>query len=148
MSIRNCPSVQYRLRFCCCSSDSRPIIPTMPCRTYTLFLSCVFIACSKTRTPSDLTPVQKEATHRVVVVHPEKWSAGEYRNCYLGSNDVVHNNLPQLDCDVEAHETPRSRMFVMDVEFSGDYKLPTTMAGTPEQAWTCQRTEPTVICRR
>jgi hypothetical protein len=103
-------------------------------------------ACGRALAP-DSRFVETKSIHRAVVVHPEQWPAGEYRNCYLGTNDVVHeNHLPTLDCDRQAHETPRSRMFAMDVEFSGDYKFPTT--NDSEKEWTCQRSKESLVCRR
>src|SRR5215467_12601171 len=104
----------------------------------------LLVTCSRVQ-PLDSLHAETEATHRVVVAYPEQWAFGEYRNCYLGSIDVVHN-LPSLDCDIHAHETPRSRMFVMDVKFSGKYNFPPTTDS--EQQWTCERAKETLTCRR
>ena len=79
-------------------------------------------------------------TRRVLVVHPEHWSVGEYRNCALMRTDTV-SGLPQLDCDLQASETPRSRMFVMDVEFSGPSGKRLNID------WTCQRSNTSLVCR-
>jgi hypothetical protein len=86
-------------------------------------------------------------THRVVVDYPEPWPIGDYRNCSLMHlrSDVFHSDLPQLDCDVEAYETPRSRVFVLDVEFLGNYRVPT--ATDVPWPWTCRRTEKSLVCR-
>ena len=82
---------------------------------------------------------------RVVVVHPEYWSVGEYRNCALQppGTDVASTRLSQLDCHREAQGTPRHRMFVMDVEFSGDYSPPNVARGP--SLWTCQRTKESMV---
>jgi hypothetical protein len=78
---------------------------------------------------------------RVIVDYPEHWSVGEYRNCALVGADPVSNVL-QLDCDLQASETPRSRMFVMDVEFSwSDAKK------RLDTNWTCQRNKESLLCR-
>ncbi len=74
---------------------------------------------------------------RVIVVYPERWFAGEFRNCALVGSDPI-SKLPQLDCDLQASDTPRSRMFVMDVGFSGN------ALGIQ---WTCQKTKESLICR-
>lgn len=77
---------------------------------------------------------------RVIVVYPEYWSVGKYRNCALVGSDLV-SKLPELNCDLQAWDTPRSRMFVMDVEFSGDAKKRLNID------WTCQRITETLVCR-
>jgi hypothetical protein len=80
------------------------------------------------------------SVRRVSVAYPEHWAAGEYRNCIVdGITDVV-NGLPELDCDHEASTTPRSRIFVMDVEFSGRY------SGKGDR-WTCQKSKESLVCR-
>jgi hypothetical protein len=96
----------------------------------TLLLLATLVACNR------------NGIHRVVVAYPESWPSGEYRNCYLGGSDPEHPGLPMFDCDVHGHETPRSRMFVMDVKFSGDY------TGKVDQAWTCQNGGAELVCRR
>jgi hypothetical protein len=48
------------------------------------------------------------------------------------------NNLPQLDCDLGASSTPRSRVFVINVKFSGYDK---------QEEWTCQNEGASIICR-
>ena len=88
-------------------------------------------------------------THRVKVAYPEQWALDEYRNCTLMKSA---DDLALLDCDrlqIDKHEivhdTPASRMFVMDVQFSGAYKSPAS--GVLPQAWTCQKTKESLICR-
>jgi hypothetical protein len=78
---------------------------------------------------------------RVSVTYPQYWPVGEYRNCIVdGITDVV-NGLPQLDCDYGSSETPRRRIFVMDVKFSGRY----TGKG---DYWTCQKNKEALVCRK
>jgi hypothetical protein len=77
---------------------------------------------------------------RVIVSYPEHWSVGEYRNCALVGADPV-SDLPHLDCDLLVADTPRSRMFVMDVEFSGEAKKRLDIN------WTCQRSKESLMCR-
>jgi hypothetical protein len=84
--------------------------------------------------------VPRPSTQRVVVAYPEQWNRGDYRNCSTSPEDVVHH-LPILDCDLETRETPRSRMFVMDVKFFG------TTPDDHVQPWTCQQDEKSLICR-
>jgi hypothetical protein len=79
-------------------------------------------------------------TQRVTVAYPEQWNRGDFRNCEIGPNDVI-TGLPVLDCDPQAHDTPRSRMFVMDVMFSGNTQL------APSHSWTCQRTGESLLCK-
>jgi len=86
------------------------------------------------------SPSPSTFTKRVSVSYPESWAVNEYRNCVFfpaGMNDPF-NNLPQLDCDLQASSTPRSRIFVMDVKFSGDDK---------QEGWTCQNEGASIICR-
>ena len=72
---------------------------------------------------------------------PEEWPAKDQRDCVLEADDPI-SNLPRLDCDLPASNTPtpRSRMFVMDVKFST----------TPERQlyveWVCQRTKNSLVC--
>ena len=81
------------------------------------------------------------STRRVSVAYPEHWPVGEYRNCIVdGITDVV-NGLPELDCDRQTPATPRSRVFVMDVEFSGRYS-------EKGDSWTCQKSKESLVCRR
>jgi hypothetical protein len=87
-----------------------------------------------------LSGCHKSDVRRVVVVYPEHWSEGEYRNCALGATDPV-TNLPQLDCDLQAAETPRSRMFTMDVEFDGIY------GDESRSHWTCEKRKDSLVCR-
>lgn len=83
----------------------------------------------------------RTTVQRVVVVYPEQWNRGDYHNCAIGPEDVVHH-LPTLDCDQQAHDTPRSRMFVVDVPFDGkDNKLKVN------QSWTCQRIGESLACK-
>lgn len=82
----------------------------------------------------------RAVTRRVVVVDPEQWSEGQFRNCALAGTDSV-TNLPQLDCDLQAGDTPRSRMFAMDVKFDGPTEKRLDIS------WTCQRTKESLICR-
>jgi len=83
----------------------------------------------------------RSSIRRVSVVNPEHWPVGEYRNCLVdGIIDVV-NGLPELDCDGGASSTPRSRILVMDVEFSGKY------SGQGDH-WTCQKNEESLVCRK
>jgi len=84
--------------------------------------------------------VPRPSTQRVVVVYPEQWNRGDFRNCIIGPQDVIHH-LPTLDCDQEVSDTPRSRMFVMAVRFTGKTTL------TASQFWTCQREEKSLVCR-
>jgi hypothetical protein len=79
-------------------------------------------------------------SRRVTAYYPEHWSVGEYRNCALVGEDPA-SKLPHLDCDLQASDTPRNRMYVMDVEFSGDAKKRLNID------WTCQRTKETLVCR-
>jgi len=94
-------------------------------------------------------------THRVVVAYPEQWSEGDNRNCFLsaaGPGGAIYPapkrpDLPQLDCDrfVKGeliHKTPEDHVFVMDVEFSGDYLL------SGETGWTCRKSQNSLKCRR
>lgn len=87
-----------------------------------------------------LAGCNKSNTRRVIVVYPEQWNAGEFRNCSMVGNDPI-SGLPQLDCDLQSRETPRSRMFTQDVQFSGQDKKdgPTV--------WTCQKSGDSLICR-
>src|SRR5271169_4212306 len=83
----------------------------------------------------------RSSVRRVIVVYPEHWPGAEYRNCALVGSDPI-SKLPQLDCDTQSSDTPRTRMFVMDVEFSGK--------AAPESSvvyWTCQRTKESLTCR-
>jgi hypothetical protein len=97
----------------------------------TLFLLAALVACNRSN------------VHRVVVVYPESWPSGEYRNCYLGGSDPEHPNIPMIDCDANSRDTPRRRMLVMDVKFDGVYKI------SEQQAWTCQkRMDAELVCRR
>lgn len=70
---------------------------------------------------------------------PEKWPANEQRNCVLAADDPI-SKVPRLDCDLQASDTPRSRMFIMDVKF----------ATTPERQlyveWVCRRTKDSLVC--
>jgi hypothetical protein len=120
----------------------------MPHRIWLALLVCVLclLACSRKQGPSN-SPTEG-STHRVVVYHPEQWSDGDYRNCYLGPKglDVNHGDLPTLDCDLHSHETPRSRIFVIDVQFSGSYPGVPNEDGWVE--WTCQRSKETLVCKR
>jgi len=76
---------------------------------------------------------------RVTVAYPEQWALNEYRNCSpMKIKDVV-TNLPFLDCDEQSRDTPRSRMFTMDVAFEG--------AQNPGSYWTCQRLETSLSCK-
>jgi hypothetical protein len=86
--------------------------------------------------------------HRVVVEFPEEWAERGYRNCTVTTVDVVVGRS-DLDCDTKSHETPRSRMFAMDVEFSGQfYEAGAAADGHPESyVWTCQK-GPVIVCRR
>jgi hypothetical protein len=78
---------------------------------------------------------------RVSVAYPEHWLVGEHRNCIVdGISDVV-NGLPELDCDREASQTPRSRIFVVDVKFSGNWN------GRGDD-WTCERSKESLVCRK
>lgn len=83
--------------------------------------------------------IKPSQQRRVIVSFPEKWTATEERNCVLASDDPV-SKLPRLDCDLPAPDTPRSRMFVMDVKFST----------TPERQlyveWVCRRTKDSLVC--
>lgn len=91
-----------------------------------------------------IRPTQKK---RVIVSLPEQWQAldkwplKEQQNCVLGGDDPV-TRLPRLDCDLQAPNTPtpRSRMFVVDAEFST----------TPERQlyveWVCKRTNGSLVC--
>jgi len=78
---------------------------------------------------------------RVSVAYPESWPVGEYRNCIVPGIVDVANGFPELDCDRKAFETPRSRTFVMDVEFSGRY------SGKAD-SWTCQKSKESLVCRK
>jgi len=111
-------------------------------RAILIFIGVCLAACTKVHAPNS-RHAETGAIHRVVVAYPEQWAVGEYRNCYLGATDVVHN-LPTLDCDIHTHETPRSQTFVMDVEFSGNYDTATSVV----VEWTCQKTKETLFCRR
>src|SRR5262245_58027103 len=82
----------------------------------------------------------KSETRRVIVAYPEQWSEGEYRNCALGEADPA-TGLQQLDCDLHAPETPRARMFTMDVQFNG--KSETARA----TYWTCEKRKDSLVCR-
>src|SRR5262245_45872239 len=82
----------------------------------------------------------KSDKQRVVVVYPEHWSEGEYRNCALGLTDPV-TSLSQLDCDLQSSETPRSRMFTIDVEFNG------TSGNKSRSYWTCEKRKDLLVCR-
>jgi hypothetical protein len=85
--------------------------------------------------------------HRVVVTFPAQWSDGEYRNCSVTTMDVVVGRS-DLDCDKGSPETPRSRMFALDVEFSGQFYEAGAAVGHPEwYFWTCQK-GPVIVCRR
>lgn len=71
---------------------------------------------------------------------PEKWPAKEQRDCVLASDDPV-SKLPRLDCDLPSNTlAPRSRMFVMSVEFS------TTPERQPYVEWVCKRTKDSLVC--
>lgn len=79
--------------------------------------------------------------HRVSVAYPADWRAGDRRNCIVdGIKDVI-NGLPELDCDTGASDTPRSRIFVMDVKFSGKF------VGKGDH-WTCERADGSLVCIR
>jgi len=91
------------------------------------------------------------ATERVVVFFPDDWNKGDFRNCWLGPKDnavakaaarafSANEGLPHLSCQFEAGTTPW-HTFVMDVRFSGK------KVAFDEQAWTCQRTEESLVCR-
>jgi hypothetical protein len=88
----------------------------------------------------------RPSIHRVLVLYPEQWAAGELRNCELlpsAMNDA-QTGLSELDCDTEAHTTPRSRMFTMDVEFSGKFNVDSTA----ENLWTCEKSANSLACKR
>jgi hypothetical protein len=78
-------------------------------------------------------------TRRVSVAHPEHWPVGEYRNCGRLGPPAPVSGFPLLDCDLEARETPRSRILVMDVVFSGDPRK--------DSPWTCQKSKESLVCR-
>ena len=82
----------------------------------------------------------RSGTRRVSVVYPEHWLVGQHRNCVVdGIRDVV-NGLAELDCDTEASETPRNRIFVMDVEFSGHFS-------EKDNPWTCEKNKESLVCK-
>jgi len=89
------------------------------------------------------SPSPSTFTKRVSVIYPESWAVNEYRNCVLtGGNDPI-SNLPQLSCDLPkdgqfGSSTPGSRIFVIDVKFSGYDK---------QEGWTCQNEGASIICR-
>jgi hypothetical protein len=98
--------------------------------TFTIMTAILLTGCNRS-----------SEQRRVIVDYPERWSVGEYRNCALVGADPVSNVL-QLDCDLLASETPRSRMFIMDVEFSwSDAKKRLDIN------WTCQRNQQSLVCR-
>ena len=91
------------------------------------------------------------ATERVVVLYPDDWNQGDFRNCWTGPNDddtakavarafSAAAGLPHLDCHFEAGSTPW-HTFVMDVHFSGK------KVTFDQQAWTCQRSPESLVCR-
>jgi len=95
-----------------------------------------------------------QRTHRVVVAYPEHWPEGEYRNCFLdgpghaaGFDSGQRSDLAHLDCDRYVkgeiiHKTPPDHIYVIDVEFFGDYKL------SSETSWTCRQNKASIDCRR
>jgi hypothetical protein len=98
---------------------------------------------SQTSQTSQTLPSPSTFTKRVSVTYPESWAVNEYRNCVLtGGNDPI-SNLPQLSCDLPkdgqfVSSTPGSRIFVIDVKFSGYDK---------QEGWTCQNEGASIMCR-
>jgi hypothetical protein len=98
---------------------------------------------SQTSPSPSPSPSPSTFTKRVSVIYPESWAVNEYRNCALtGENDPI-SNLPQLSCDLPKDgqffsSTPGSRIFVIDVMFSGYDK---------QEGWTCQNEGASIICR-
>jgi hypothetical protein len=86
-----------------------------------------------------LTGCGRSKIQRVTVAYPTQWPLREYKNCApMRINDVV-TNLPFLDCDEQSTDTPRDRMFTMDVRFEGLQKV--------DAYWTCQRLETGISCK-
>ena len=87
----------------------------------------------------DVGCIKPSQQRRAIVSFPEKWTAKEQRNCVLAADDPI-SKLPRLDCDLQSSDTPRSRMYIMDVKFST----------TPERQlyveWVCQRTNDSLVC--
>lgn len=85
-----------------------------------------------------LTPETSEV-HRVSVSYPSRWSAGEFRNCRLGRPHYLGDRWPELGCDGRGSQGEEAvggaHAFVMDVRFSGEYKVPTDERVL---TWTCQ----------
>lgn len=76
--------------------------------------------------------------HRVSVSYPSRWDAGEYRNCRLKPPHYAGDRWPELECDGRGSHgdaVQGAHAFVMDVRFSGVYRLYTD--GRYE-TWTCQ----------
>jgi hypothetical protein len=84
--------------------------------------------------------VSSRSAKRIMVAFPEKWRPGEYRKCKTVYKDSL-TGLPLLDCDQQPSDTPRSRMFVMEVRFSGKELT------FDQQPWTCQRKEESLACK-
>src|SRR6266849_1435623 len=78
-----------------------------------------------------LSGCARQNQRHVVVVFPEHWGTEGTRNCNLlpVGSDVLNKGLPVLDCDSDAHDVPRSRIFVMDVSFDG--------SNPQAERWTC-----------
>jgi len=110
-----------------------------------LLIFCSLAAACSSMVQSPRKDVPADGTHRVVVMHPEQWPNSENRNCYIGTYDVVHKDLWTLDCDRLAHETPRSRMFVIDVRFSGNFDPANNQTSSE---WTCQKEGASLICKQ
>ena len=95
------------------------------------------------RSETSPSPSPSTFTKRVSVTYPESWAVNEYRNCVVtGGNDPI-SNLPQLSCDLPKDgqfisSTPGSRIFVIDVKFSGYDK---------QEGWTCQNEGASIMCR-
>lgn len=77
--------------------------------------------------------------HRVSVSYPSRWNAGEFRNCRLGHPHYSGDRWPNFDCDGRGSQGEEAiggaHAFVMDVRFSGEYKVPTD---DRVLTWTCQ----------
>jgi hypothetical protein len=89
--------------------------------------------------PTLAAGTEEPGIHRVLVAYPAQWPMWNYRKCALTSLGLDADHPLMLNCDRESHETPLSREFLIDVEFS--------IAPTPPTDWTCQQRD-TLVCKR